>query len=136
MKHPIIDTNVLVRLLTAQPPEQTERVRTLFKQVDAGEIEPQIPSMVVAEVVYVLQSFYKFDRKDISHLLKSFLGSPGLILENERAIQRALELYRDHNIDFVDAFIAALAEATDSEVISFDADFDKIGSVSRYPIPE
>ena len=136
MSNPIIDTNILVRLLTAEPPEQAEQVRRLFELVDRGKIEPQIPSLIVAEAVYVLQSFYKFTREDISKSMRAVLSSPGIVVENQALVLRAFEFYRNGEIAFADAYIAALSESSENEIISFDADYDKIKAVRRFKIPE
>lgn len=136
MSNPIIDTNILVRLLTAEPPKQAEKVRRLFELVDQGKIEPQIPSLIVAETVYVLQSFYKFTREKISEYMQAVLGSPGIVVENQALVLRAFEFYRDDKIAFADAYIAALSESSEAEIISFDADYDKIKTVRRFKMPE
>ena len=104
--------------------------------VDQGKIEPQIPSLIVAETVYVLQSFYKSTREDISKSMRAVLGSPGLVVENQPLILRAFEFYRNSKIAFADAYIAALSESSEAEIISFDTDYDKIKAVRRFKIPE
>lgn len=136
MKNPIIDTNILVRLLTAEPPAQAEQVRKLFELVDQGEIEPQIPALIVAEAVYVLQSFYKFARQDIAQSMKAILDAPTLAVESQDVVLRALDLYSERNIAFADAYIASLAESSGAEIISFDTDYDKIKTVRRFKMPK
>ena len=61
-----------------------------------------------------------------SHGLPGVNGSDG-----RRCIARASIVYERSNVDFGDAYIAALALESDGQVISFDRDFDRIPGVTR-----
>lgn len=60
----------------------------------------------------------------------------GTIVENQSLVLRAFEFYRNGKIAFVDAYIAALSESSEAEIISFDADYDKIKAVRQFKMPE
>lgn len=44
---------------------------------------------------------------------------------------RALQLYADKKIDFVDALLASLALEDEVEVVTFDKDFRRVGVTIR-----
>lgn len=128
-----VDANILLRYLTHEPPEQAERVARLFAAVAAGETELRLEDVVLAEVVWTLSSYYRIDRQEIARVLLVMLAEEGIVNPDKAALERALALYGRHNVDFVDAFLAAKALAADPpEVYSFDRDFDpRIADVYR-----
>lgn len=127
-----VDANVLLRYLTQEPREQAERVGRLFAAVAAGETELMLEEVVLAEVVWTLSSYYRVERQEIAKVLLVLLAEDGLVNPDKPALERALALYSRHNVDFVDAFLAAKALAAPRpEVYSFDRDFDRIPGVRR-----
>ncbi|MEB3337389.1 MAG: PIN domain-containing protein [Leptolyngbyaceae bacterium] len=57
-----VDTNIFLRLLTGDPPELAQRAFRLAERAEQGEIRLRVSPMVVAEMVWVLSSFYKYPR--------------------------------------------------------------------------
>lgn len=129
-----VNTNIFIRYLTGDDPEKSGRCRQLFKLAQSGDAEITTSESVVAEVVYVLSSnqMYGLSRQEIYDRLYAILALQGLKLSHKRTYFRALQLYRDHNIDFEDAMSAASMERQGiDELYSYDQDFDKIETVSR-----
>jgi uncharacterized protein len=58
-KRAVIDTNLLVRYLTEDDPSKANEVKRLLIAAAEGKIKLLIPSVVIAELVWVLQGFYK-----------------------------------------------------------------------------
>lgn len=107
----VIDTNLLVRYLTGDDPARANDVKRLLLRAAEGEIRLHIPSVVIAELVWVLQSFYKLERSEIAPLLNAILHTRGVEVGDKAVVSGAIELYRDGSIDFIDAWIAAFAKA-------------------------
>jgi predicted nucleic acid-binding protein len=126
----LVDTNVLVRFFTGDPPEMAERARTLVAQADAGKIDLLIPSLIVAETVYTLESFYEMPKAEVCDNLHTFLRSRGISPLEPEIILDALERYRSLSVHFADAYLAALSVAGKTAVWSFDADFAKFKDVT------
>ncbi len=105
----VLDTNLLVRYLTEDEPARADAVENLLDKASRGEGRLLIPSVVMAELVWVLESFYKMEGTRIAELLESLLHTPGLVVQENRLIRQALEIYRQKRIDFVDAWILAFA---------------------------
>lgn len=75
----------------------------------------------MAEIVWVLESFYELTPAAIAPLIRGILATPGLEVINGTLIGRTLELYEGHIIDFVDGYIAADMEKHGiSDLYSFD----------------
>jgi predicted nucleic acid-binding protein len=72
-----VDANVLLRLITNDPTDLAERATHLAERAEQGEFTLKISPLVVAEIVWVLSSFYKYSRDQISQVLVPLLNSKG-----------------------------------------------------------
>ena len=91
-----------------------------------GEISLRVHSVVVAEVVWVLESFYGYSREEIFDVLVPLLEHPALRVEGARTVIRALEAMAENNVDFVDVLLAETARSRGESIASFDKDFGKL----------
>ena len=87
---------------------------------------PRVHSVVVAETVWVLESFHEYSKAEISDALIPLLEQPALRVEGARTVVRALEVMAESNLDFVDALLAETARSRAEGVASFDTDFRKL----------
>jgi len=92
-----LDTNVIVRLVTADDPTQLAAAREIFQ---SGEL--WICKTVLLETEWVLRFSYELDRDTIGEILHRLLGHPPLRMEDRDSVIRALVLY-EHGMDFADA---------------------------------
>lgn len=123
-----LDTNVLIRHLTGDPPAQARRA-TAFLGV-ANEL--LVPDLIVAEVVFVLESFYEVERERVAELVRAVIGFPAIVVIDAPLLLRALEIYEVDRLDFAEAYLVASAEATGVKTIaSFDRAIDKVATVRR-----
>lgn len=123
-----LDTNVLIRHLTGEPPEQARRASAFLATAD----RLLLPDLIVAEVVYVLESVYGVGRQRIADLVRTVVGFPAVAVFDGLLLARALELYETVGIDFADAYLVACAEVSGvGSVASFDRAIDKVASVER-----
>jgi predicted nucleic-acid-binding protein len=107
----VVDTNLLVRYLTEDDPAKAMAVDALLKKASRGKIKILLPSVVTAELVWVLESFYRMSREEISELVYAILNTPGVDVQDGAVISAAIRLYSLTNIDFVDAWIIEFAKA-------------------------
>jgi predicted nucleic-acid-binding protein len=98
----------------------------------AGEERLLLADLVLAECVYVLESFYEVPRSQVAWLMRSALALPTVQVLNSATLLRALEVYELDRLDFAEAYLVAQAEATGvAQVLSFDRSIDRIETVSR-----
>jgi predicted nucleic-acid-binding protein len=117
----VIDTNLLVRYLTEDDPSRANDVKRLLLKAGQGGIRLLIPSVVIAELVWVLQSYYKLERSEIVPLLNAILHTHGVEVSDKQIVSEAIALYRDGTIDFIDAWIVAFAKAAEVRAVyTFD----------------
>lgn len=123
----LLDTNILVRHLTGEPTEQAHRASAFLR--DAVSVE--LAALIVAELVYVLESVYERTRPQVAALVRAVLAHPPVHAPEELLLLRAVELYEIKRVHFAEAYLAACAEQGDGLVASFDRDLDRIDSVTR-----
>jgi predicted nucleic acid-binding protein len=121
-----IDANVLLRLITNDPLDLAERASELAKRAEQGEITLRVSPMIVAEIVWVLNSFYRYSRSQVADVLVPLLTSEGILLEESEQVIAALEQMASANVDFMDAYLAAVARREGEAVVSFDRDFKRL----------
>ncbi len=127
-----LDSNVLLRHLLADHPEQSPRATEYLSRVERGEIEVHTTDTVVFEVVFTLERSYCQPKQAISDALLALLELPGINLPGKRRYRRAFDLYVQHSLPFADAYHAAVMESLGiTEVISFDRHFDRIPGITR-----
>jgi predicted nucleic-acid-binding protein len=120
-KRIVIDTNLLIGYLVNDDSRKAQIVETLLKKAVKGDVQILMPSIVVAELVWVLESFYRMETAEIAELVDSILNTPGLTVSDDSIVRSALKRYRTKGVDLVDAWIAAFAqEKRASEIHTFD----------------
>jgi predicted nucleic-acid-binding protein len=92
-----VDTNVIVRLLTADDPSQTQQARRLFETEAVF-----LPKTVLMEAEWVLRRIYRLGPLQVTKALDSLISLPNVQCEDEAAVRRALNLKHD-GMDFADA---------------------------------
>lgn len=123
-----IDTNILVRHLTGDPPELAARATRFLAEAE----ELLLADLVLAEMVYVLESYYEVERHRVAELTRSVVAFPAVTSVDDALLLRTVELYDAQRLDFADAYLVASAEATGvGAVASFDRGIDRVPSVRR-----
>jgi predicted nucleic-acid-binding protein len=127
-KRRLVDTNLIVRYLVQDHEKHAKAAGKLFDACDRGDVVIVVLPAVLAECVFVLESFYEHPRGDIASALGRLISSPGV--EIDAAIHLdALDRYRKTKVHFVDCLIAATAATENMPVASFDQDFRKFTDV-------
>ena len=124
----ILDTNIILRFITADDKEKQEKTARLFEKIKESKITAFIHDVIFAETVFVLVSkkLYNLPKSKIQALLLPIVNLTNIKFNSKKNIKRALELFVRYELDFEDALIAAYAETKKIEIVSFDRDFKKI----------
>ena len=123
-----IDINVLVRHLTGDPPAMAARATAFLSTAP----ELLLADLIVAETVYVLESFYEAPREQVADAMRSLIAMRSAITVDPALLLRAIEVYDVDRLDFAEAYLVACAERTGVErIASFDRAIDRIPTVER-----
>lgn len=127
-----VDTNILVRHLTGDPPDMAARTTRFL----ATERDLLVTDLVVAETVYVLESFYETPRTQVAESMRSLIAFDSIVVVDPALLLRAIEVYETDRLDFAEAYLVACAETTDvGRVASFDQAIDRVDTVERVKPP-
>ena len=123
-----VDTDVLIRHLTGDPVEMATRATSYLRT----ETELLVTDLVVAETIYVLESFYETPREQAAVALRSLIALASVETVDSALLLRALEVYEIDRIDFAEAYLVASAESTGvNRIESFDQSIDRVHTVER-----
>ncbi|MGH9107588.1 MAG: PIN domain-containing protein [Acidimicrobiales bacterium] len=127
-----VDTNILIRHLTGDPPDLAERATRFL--ADAEDL--LLPDLIAAEVVYVLESFYEVGRPQVAEALRAVIAFDAVRVVDPELLLRAVEVYEVDRLDFADAYLVASAERSGAgAVASFDRSIDRVTTVTRIEPP-
>ncbi len=129
------DTNLFLRYLTNDVPDQAEAVEILMDQAAAGKLTLVVNSLVIAELVWTLESYYELPRPAIREKILAILNTPGLEIPDPSLILQAVAWYADRNVDFIDAYNASWCQRQALEkVYTFDRrHFARLGVTPMVP---
>ena len=99
-----VDTNVFLRFFVADIEDLYKKAKRLFEKAENGEIRLITSEMVVAEIVWVLESYYGFMKEEVKEVVETLLHSKGIRVLNSKLIGDALNNYMDSNVDFIDVY--------------------------------
>jgi predicted nucleic-acid-binding protein len=123
-----VDTNVLVRHLTGDPPAMATRATAFLREAS----ELYLADLVVAETIYVLESFYELPREQVATTIRSLLAFDAISVVDRDVLLRAVEVYETDRLDFAEAYLVACAESTGiGRVVSFDRSLDRVSTIER-----
>jgi predicted nucleic-acid-binding protein len=118
-----------MRHLTADPPDQAARATRFLEKSDE---ELLLADLIVAEVVYVLESFYEVERANVAECVRAILAFDRIQVVDEDLLLRAVEIYEVDRLDFAEAYLIASAERSGVDAVaSFDQSIDRVSTVRR-----
>lgn len=116
-----LDTNVLVRYLVQDDPEQANKAaRILESGIDEGELF-FISTIILCELVWVLNGFYDYSRSQIVEVIEQILQTRQFLFEDKALLSKSLRDYQKNKGDFADYAIGRTGEKAGCErTLSFD----------------
>ena len=113
-----LDTNIILRLILRDIPEQCNRIQDLFMR---HGVTYNIADLAVSEAVYVMQNQYGLSREEIADGICRLLWFPG-INYNKNLFDKVLPMYLEHpKMSFNDCCLAVYAELNEAEPLwTFD----------------
>lgn len=125
----VVDTNVLVRVITKDDIDQTRQAAELLRTADLIWIS----RVVLLEVGWTLKSRYKYSQDAVSRALHVVVALSTAEVEDVERVRLALA-YHARGMDLGDAFILAFAPAA-SVIATFDTDFVKRAAFATDTVP-
>lgn len=101
-----VDTNIFLRFLTNDDPTRASRVEACFKKTIGGKVRLTTNVMVIAELIWTLESYYGLSKEEVESKVIKILNTPNLEVEQGALLVGVLSLYVSRNMDFIDAYNA------------------------------
>ena len=120
----LIDTNVVIRFLTRDHQELSNKSAEIFKKIEKGEIKAKITESVLAEIVYVIMKIYGKNREYTANVIKKILDLKGIVNSDKNRLKKALNIFANQKVDIVDALLLS-SEKECLGILSFDKDLKK-----------
>lgn len=127
-----LDTNVIIRYLTWDSPEKARKCEKLFQRVKTGKEELYTTTLVIIEVIWVLEKVYECSKSEIKEYVHNILNTPNIRFDEKDILLAAIGLYELKKIDFIDAYNAVIMSNKNVNVIySYDTHFDMLHPIER-----
>lgn len=110
MKTVIVDTNIVLRYFLRDEPKLYEEALGIFRAAEAGEYTIYFDELVVAEVVWVMTSYYKRDKYKVTDALIELVSQEFVENVRKSAVLRALQAYQEYSLSYIDCWLLIVAE--------------------------
>lgn len=118
-----IDTNVLVRYVTRDHPEQYRAAKRHLESSCTQEEPGYVSVIVLCELAWVLTSAYEAAGEEVARVIDQVLRTRQLQVQRRDQVRAALAQYKSSKADFADCLIGQLClEAGADETVTFDQD--------------
>lgn len=126
MKSIILDTNIFVRFFAKDIPSQFNQSQQIIKDIEDGQSKGLISILVINELLWILERFYKIERSDFISKILNLLAYKNInIIEVKKVvIVKILKKMETTSIDFTDLYL--IETAGDKKIVSFDKNLQKI----------
>jgi predicted nucleic acid-binding protein len=132
-----LDTNILLRYILQDYPDQVPACIQFFAGIEAGEYAVQTLDTVIFECVFTLSGRYGLPRKVVADGLGLLLSLPGILLPNKEWYPEVFEHWvSTRRLSFADAYhLVATKHLGLGTIISFDKGLRGVPGVSRVEPP-
>jgi len=117
----LVDTNVFLRFFVRDVESFYQKAKELFEKAEKGVVKLETSDMVIAEIVWVLESYYGFTKAEIKEVINTILETKNVKVTNHSRVKEAVNLYTLGKMDFIDAYnISYIREKGYRKVATFD----------------
>lgn len=125
MQKTLLDTNLIIRFLLNDDPKKADKIGSLLIRKKHNFL---IPDMVVAEIIWVLSSYYEFEKSSIIDKIKALVHLESISCSRS-LLDHSLNIWERYNISFVDAYLVAVAELGGMTLYTYDKRLGKIPTI-------
>ena len=121
-----LDTNVLVRFITADDPDQSETSRRIVEEIEQRGERLHVPVVTLCELAWVLRGrLYGYDRPSIAAAIQRLLETRVFAIQDRDLVRGAVADYTAGVADFADYVIGRQNQAAGcDDTITFDGQLD------------
>ncbi len=129
MSKNLLDTNLIIRFLVNDNPKKVSRVEKLLSDKDNVNI---LLDTIVAEIIWVLSSYYSLNKSEVIEKISALIHLDTIDC-NAVLLNKALSIWEENNISYVDSYLVAVAKLGNIPLYSYD---EKLKSISQVTVKE
>ncbi len=126
MSKNLLDTNLIIRFLVNDDPKKVSRVEKLLADKSNTNI---LLDTIVAEIIWVLSSYYSLNKSEIIEKIKALIHLDSIDC-NAVLLNKALSVWEENNISYIDSYILAVAKLGNIPLFSYDGELKSISGVT------
>lgn len=126
MSKNLLDTNLIIRFLVNDNPQKVSRVEKLLIDKNNTNI---LLDTIVAEIIWVLSSYYSLKKSEVIEKIRALIHVDTIDC-NAVLINKALSVWEENNISYIDSYLVAVANLGNITLFSYDDKFKSISSIS------
>jgi len=116
-----VDTNVFLRFFVRDVESFYQKAKELFEKAERGDARLETSDIVIAEIVWVLESYYDFSKPEIKEVVDTILETKNIKVSNHTRVKEAINNYASGKFDFIDAYNISYMKSRDfKKVATFD----------------
>lgn len=130
-----VDSNIFLGPIAKDNLQKVKECQEFFEKLKLGKIKAFTSNLILAEIAWLSNGFYKIRKDELIKILKGILNYKNLEIVDDFNPLLALEIYQKYKIKFIDALIGSNPKIFQKKaiIISYDKDFDKIGVIRKTP---
>jgi len=130
MDEVVVDSNIILRFIIADDPDRYAKSEKFFNQIIKHEKKALVSILVVQEVVWILEKYYKMKRPDIVRnlLYVVLLENVEILDSTKNLVYELLQRYTSLPLDLVDIYLHLEARRLNSQLFTFDEKSMQMGS--------
>lgn len=126
MSKNLLDTNLIIRFLVNDNPQKVSRVEKLLIDKNNTNI---LLDTIVAEIIWVLSSYYSLKKSEVIEKIRALIHVDTIDC-NAVLINKALSVWEENNISYIDSYLVAVANLGNITLFSYDDKFKSISSIT------
>jgi len=122
----VLDTNIILRFVVKDNKSQYDIAKRIFRDIEDGKNKAQISLLVLNETTWMLEKYYKHNRKDFVSKLRSLFSLKGIdFIEIKKTLaMEVLDILEETKFDLTDIYLSRITKK--NNLLSFDKDFEKL----------
>lgn len=122
-----IDTNVVLRFLVKGDSNLHERATEIFKRAEGGGVKLYLDEVILAEVIWVLLSFYKMEKREVENVVSKLVACKWIINFRKELMVEALGMWSKMKLSYIDCWFFVISRNLEFKMESFDLALMTVG---------
>ncbi len=126
MSKNLLDTNLIIRFLVNDDSKKVSKVEKLLADKNNTNI---LLDTIVAEIIWTLSSYYSLNKSEVIEKIRALIHLDTIDC-NAVLLNKALSVWEENNISYIDSYIVAVSKLGNISLFSYDGKLKSISGVT------